>query len=600
MTTPVLKLKIFPKPVIKGKMDVRFPAKVEAKNFLTVARANGIYTFDVDYTLLTPIDVSDPTTAMLAVLDETAGVYKIISLASLLISGLDIDLQSIAALTGTGILSRTADDTWSLRSLVAPAAGITITNPGGVAGNQTFSLANDLAALEGLSSTGIAVRSTADTWVQRSIAGTANEITLTNGDGVGGNPTVSLPIALTFTGKTVTGGTFNSPALVTPALGTPASGVATNLTGTASGLTAGHVTTNANMTGDVTSVGNATTIAANAVTNSKLATAADGTIKSNISGVTAAPSDNTISAVLDKLLGSTRGSVIYRGASGWAALAPGSAGDVLTTQGSSADPSWEASSGSGGVSASALVGFISGFTLSTAGSSGTFAIAAGSTVDTSGSDFLRITSGTFTKTTGAWTAGSGNGALDSGSIAASTWYHVFVIKRTDTGVVDVLVSASATNPTLPSPYTLFRRIGAMKTDSSSKWTAFLQIGNTFWWNAPVGDVSVSSPGTTGVLRTISTPLGVSVEAIMTVIGSASNGSTDSPQGIYISDPALPDTAASNTVNSFYVNSLATTTFGLGATMRVFTNTSSQVRTRLAVSTSGTTLIINTQGWVDPL
>ncbi|WP_291869639.1 DUF2793 domain-containing protein [Bradyrhizobium sp.] len=47
---------------------------------------------------------------------------------------------------------------------------------------------------------------------------------------------------------------------VAPALGTPASGVATNLTGTASGLTAGNVTTNANLTGDVTSVGNATTL----------------------------------------------------------------------------------------------------------------------------------------------------------------------------------------------------------------------------------------------------------------------------------------------------------------------------------------------------
>lgn len=41
------------------------------------------------------------------------------------------------------------------------------------------------------------------------------------------------------------------------ALGTPTSGVGTNLTGTASGLTAGNVTTNANLTGHVTSVGNA-------------------------------------------------------------------------------------------------------------------------------------------------------------------------------------------------------------------------------------------------------------------------------------------------------------------------------------------------------
>ena len=43
-------------------------------------------------------------------------------------------------------------------------------------------------------------------------------------------------------------------------LGTPSSGTATNLTGTASGLTAGNVTTNANLTGAVTSVGNATSL----------------------------------------------------------------------------------------------------------------------------------------------------------------------------------------------------------------------------------------------------------------------------------------------------------------------------------------------------
>lgn len=54
--------------------------------------------------------------------------------------------------------------------------------------------------------------------------------------------------------------TMSNKTLVAPALGTPASGVLTNCTGTASGLTAGTVTTNANLTGDVTSVGNATTL----------------------------------------------------------------------------------------------------------------------------------------------------------------------------------------------------------------------------------------------------------------------------------------------------------------------------------------------------
>jgi hypothetical protein len=61
----------------------------------------------------------------------------------------------------------------------------------------------------------------------------------------------------------------NSPTLVTPALGTPSALVGTNITGTASGLTAGNVTTNANLTGAVASVGNATSLGS--FTSSQLA-----------------------------------------------------------------------------------------------------------------------------------------------------------------------------------------------------------------------------------------------------------------------------------------------------------------------------------------
>ena len=97
----------------------------------------------------------------------------------------------------------------------------------------------------------------------------------------------------TALGSSVTGSggivLATSPTLVTPALGTPSALVGTNITGTASGLTAGTVTTNANLTGDVTSVGNATTLT-NAPVIAKVLTgfsAGAGTVSSSDSILTA-------------------------------------------------------------------------------------------------------------------------------------------------------------------------------------------------------------------------------------------------------------------------------------------------------------------------
>ena len=85
-----------------------------------------------------------------------------------------------------------------------------------------------------------------------------------------------------------------SPTLVTPALGTPASGVATNLTGTAASLTAGNVTTNANLTGPITSTGNATAIASQTGTGTKFVVDTSPTLVTPVLGVAAATSINKV------------------------------------------------------------------------------------------------------------------------------------------------------------------------------------------------------------------------------------------------------------------------------------------------------------------
>lgn len=105
---------------------------------------------------------------------------------------LDPDLTALAALAGTGFATRTAANTWAQRSLVPPAAGFGITNPAGVAGNPTFALADDLVALEAMTGTGLVARTAANTYAQRTLTGTASQIIVTNGDGVAGDPTLAL------------------------------------------------------------------------------------------------------------------------------------------------------------------------------------------------------------------------------------------------------------------------------------------------------------------------------------------------------------------------------------------------------------------------
>lgn len=237
-----------------------------------------------------------------------------------------------------------------------------------------------------------------------------------------------------------------------------------------------------------------------------------------------------------------------------------------------------------------LRSYLAGLTLSTAGSSSTFGVAAGVATDSTNAAMMALASA-YTKTTGAWAIGSGNGSFDGTGSAPSAhagWYHVFLIERTDINVVDVLTSNSATSPTLPTNYTLFRRIGSMLTNGSFQWVKFLQNGDEFYWDVATQDVVNVSPTTSPTNYTVSTPLGIVCNALLTVQWS-SNVITE----------ALMYSPLQSAQTSGGVTQLITPVAGqfVGVQINMRTDTNSRVVV-IASANNTNHLYINTQGWID--
>ena len=66
-----------------------------------------------------------------------------------------------------------------------------------------------------------------------------------------------------------------------------------------------------------------------------------------------------------------------------------------------------------------------------------------------------------------WAEGTNAGGLDTGTVAADTFYYLFAIYNPTTQTSDALFSASKTSPTLPSGYTKKKYIAALYTDGSA-------------------------------------------------------------------------------------------------------------------------------------
>jgi hypothetical protein len=103
-----------------------------------------------------------------------------------------------------------------------------------------------------------------------------------------------------------------------------------------------------------------------AATLAQLPSISTSSVLGNNSGGTAVPSALTASQVLD-FLGSTQGQVLYRNASAWVPLSPGTSGQVLTTGGAGANPAWATVTGTGTVTSVASGAGLTGGPITTTG-----------------------------------------------------------------------------------------------------------------------------------------------------------------------------------------------------------------------------------------
>ena len=247
-------------------------------------------------------------------------------------------------------------------------------------------------------------------------------------------------------------------------------------------------------------------------------------------------------------------------------------------------------------------GYVSGLTYANNGTDGDHDIdvTIGAARDDADSDNLKLTAALTKQIDATWAVGDDAGGLDTGTVANNTWYAIWLIKRSDTGVVDALFSASFSAPTMPTDYDKKRLIGAVRTDGSANiipivTTELAGGGLEVKWVTERESFDVLNPGTSATLRAVDVPPMI-VDALLVLGATNENGVSNG--GWRAFDPAMADAAPSYTAPPY--NTVGINTNSVGATtvgpLPVRTNSSGQINTRAAASSANTAMRASTIGW----
>lgn len=154
-------------------------------------------------------------------------------------------------------------------------------------------------------------------------------------------------------------------------------------------------------------------------------------------------------------------------------------------------------------------GHIWGLTLSNAADTANdITVAVGECRDENGNHDMKLATAITKRLDAAWAVGDNAGGLNTGAEAVSTWYEVHLIKRLDTGVVDVMFTTTANRATLPTNYTVQRRIGWIRNDAASAILQFTQVEDYFTWATQVNDVAASATATAAAVALTAPPSSV--------------------------------------------------------------------------------------------